>query len=94
VEAAARTKNAQRREALNLFAENLSRSFYGFEPDFFQQNVTRIVDDVISVIHASLELWPTLMEICYFHKDKKEFPQHRVNNKKIKNRNGTVPRAG
>ena len=33
------------------------RSFYGFEPDFFQQNVTRIVDDVVSVIQASLELW-------------------------------------
>ncbi len=32
------------REALTLFAENLARSFYGFEPDFFQQNVTRIVD--------------------------------------------------
>jgi hypothetical protein len=26
-----------------LFAENLARSFYGFEPDFFQQNVSRIV---------------------------------------------------
>ena len=74
VEAAGRTKDPQRREALTLFAENLARSFYGFEPDFFQQNVTRIVDDVVSVIHASLELWPTLIEICYYHKDKKEFP--------------------
>jgi hypothetical protein len=76
----------QRREALNLFAENLARSFYGFEPDFFQQNVTRIVDDVVSVIQASLELWPTLVEICYFHKDKKEFPQIRVKNNKLPNR--------
>jgi hypothetical protein len=83
VEAAEKTKNEQRREALNLFAENLSRSFYGFEPDFFQQNVTRIVDDVVSVIQASLELWPTLVEICYFHKDKKDFPQIRVRNKKL-----------
>jgi hypothetical protein len=85
VEAVGKTKNVSRRTALNLFAENLSRSFYGFEPDFFQQNVTRIVDDVVSVIQASLELWPTLVEICYFHKDKKEFPQTRVKNKKIAN---------
>jgi hypothetical protein len=94
VEAAGRTKDPKRREALTLFAENLARSFYGFEPDFFQQNVTRIVDDVVSVIHASLELWPTLVEICYFHKDKKEFPQLRVKNKRLKNRNGAAPRVG
>jgi hypothetical protein len=86
VEAAERTTDVQRREALNLFAENLARSFYGFEPDFFQQNVTRIVDDVVSVIQASLELWPTLVEICYFHKDKKEFPRIRVKNKKLASR--------
>ena len=85
--AAQETRNAQRRKSLNLFAENLARSFYGFEPDFFQQNVTRIVDDVISVIQASLELWPTLVEICYLHKDKKAFPQLRVKNKKLKSRN-------
>lgn len=94
LEAAGRTKDAQRREALTLFAENLARSFYGFEPDFFQQNVTRIVDDVISVIQASLELWPALVEICYFHKDKKAFPQIRVKNRKLKNRLGTASRSG
>ena len=94
VDAAKRSKDAQRREALSLFSENLARSFYGFEPDFFQQNVTRIVDDVVSVIHASLELWPTLVEICYFHKDKKDFPQVRVKNKKLKTRNGTAARTG
>jgi hypothetical protein len=43
---------------------------------------------VISVIHASLELWPTLVEICYFHKDKKDLPQLRVKNKKLKGHNG------
>ena len=82
VKAAAATKNEGRRKTLELFAENLARSFYGFEPDFFQQNVSRIVDDVISQIHAALEIWPTLIEICYFHKDKREFPQCRVDNKK------------
>ena len=73
---------------------SLSRSFYGFEPDFFQQNVSRIVDDVVSVIHASLELWPTLVEICYFHKDKKDFPQMQVKNKKLKNRSRSSSQGG
>ncbi|MGB9275979.1 MAG: hypothetical protein WCC08_12160 [Terrimicrobiaceae bacterium] len=90
---ASATRDPQRRKALTLFAENLTRSFYGFEPDFFQQNVTRIVDDVVSVIHASLELWPTLVEICYFHKDKRDFPQLQVKNKRLKTRNGTASRS-
>jgi hypothetical protein len=89
LDAAASTKIAERKEALLLFAENLARSFYGFEPDFFQQNVSRIVDDVVSQIHSSLEIWPTLIEICYYHKDKREFPQRRAQNKRIKRRNGT-----
>jgi len=82
VKAAASAKNEGRKKTLELFAENLARSFYGFEPDFFQQNVSRIVDDVVSQIHAALEIWPTLIEICYFHKDKREFPQRRIDNKK------------
>lgn len=86
--AAQRARDEQRRQALQLFNESLTRSFYGFEPDFFQQNVTRIVDDVVSMIHSSLELWPRLVEICYFHKDKKEFPQLRVKNKRLKGHDG------
>ena len=82
-EAAARTRNARRRKSLGLFAENLARSFYSFEPDFCQQNVTRIVDDFASMVQASLELWPTLVEICDHHQDKKDFPQLRVKNKKL-----------
>jgi hypothetical protein len=81
-------RDEHRKHSLQLFAESLNRSFYGFEPDFFQQNVSRIVDDVVSQIHASLDLWPTLVEICYYHKDKKEFPQTKVKNKKIKAHEG------
>jgi hypothetical protein len=88
VKAALSTQNEERKESLQLFANNLSRVFYGFEPDFFQQNVSRIVDDVISQFHASLEIWPTLVEICYLHKDKKDLPQVRVKNQKVKSRNG------
>jgi hypothetical protein len=92
LKAAASTKNEGRKKALILFAENLARCFYGFEPDFFQQNVSRIVDDVVSQIHASLEIWSTLIEICYFHKDKREFPQSRIENKKVKARIGSGSR--
>jgi hypothetical protein len=67
-------------DALRLFAGNLQKAFYGFEPDFFQQNLVRIVDDVISVIKTSLELWPTLVEISYFQKARQCLPQLRVQN--------------
>jgi hypothetical protein len=68
-----------------LFAANLQKAFYGFEPDFFQQNLVRIVDDVITVIKGSIELWPTLIEICYFQKDRYGLPQLRVRNRKAVN---------
>ena len=82
VEAAEMASRPERAEALRLFAANLQKAFYGFEPDFFQQNLLRIVDDVISVIKGSIELWPTLVEICYFQKDRKGLPQVRVKNQK------------
>jgi hypothetical protein len=75
----AQTSSA-RAEALRLFAANLEKAFYGFEPDFFQQNLLRIVDDVVSVIKGSIELWPTLIEICYFHKQRAGLPQIQVQN--------------
>lgn len=85
LESADQARDPERQHALRSFASNLAKSFYGFEPDFFQQNVSRIVDDVISQIRASLELWPTLVEICYFQKDKEPLPKIRVRNKPRKN---------
>src|SRR4029077_7580052 len=82
LEAAERAATPERATALRLFAANLEKAFYGFEPDFFQQNLLRIVDDVITVIKGSIELWPTLVEICYFHKDRKGLPQVQVKNQK------------
>jgi hypothetical protein len=82
VDAAGATDSQPRAEALRLFAANLEKAFYGFEPDFFQQNLLRIVDDVVSVIKGSIELWPTLVEICYFHKNRKGLPHVRVKNRK------------
>jgi hypothetical protein len=66
--AASHTTNPERAESLRLFAANLEKAFYGFEPDFFQQNLLRMVDDAIGVIKASIQLWPTLVEIAYFQK--------------------------
>jgi hypothetical protein len=69
-----------RREALAGLAENLSKAFYGFDPDFFNQNVARILDDVMSVFRGALDLWPTLVEICHFYKHRQDLPQVRVEN--------------
>jgi len=78
-------KDPQRKMAIEFFADSLQKAFYGFDSDFFQQNVTRMVDDVISQFKGSLDLWPTLIEICYYAKSKKAFPQTRVTNKRSQN---------
>ena len=70
---------------LRLFAANLHKAFYGFEPDFFQQNLVRIVDDVISVVKGSIELWPTLVEIVYFQKVRHGLPQLAIKNRRVNN---------
>jgi hypothetical protein len=82
VEGAARAASPDRADALRLFAANLHKAFYGFEPDFFQQNLARIVDDVISVIKGSIELWPTLVEIAYLQKGRRGLPMLRVQNRR------------
>ncbi len=71
----------ERRDALGHFAAGLSRTFYDFEPDFFQQNVSRIVDDEVGLIRSSLEIWPTLLEIVYFKRHCRSLPMRRVRNK-------------
>ena len=86
-------QNPDRALALRLFAASLDKAFYGFEPDFFHQNLVRIVDDVISIIKGSIELWPTLVEICYFQNSRHGLPQVRVNNHK-KHTNGRTPVMG
>lgn len=74
LDAASAAANEERAGALRLFAANLDKAFYGFEPDFFQHNLLRIIDDAIAVIKASIELWPTLVEICYFQKTRHGLP--------------------
>ena len=82
LKAADMAPNAERVDSLRIFAANLQKAYYGFEPDFFQQNLLRIVDDVICVIKGSIELWPTLVEICYLQKGRRGLPQTRVRNRK------------
>jgi hypothetical protein len=79
--AATIAKDSDRKMGIEFFADSLQKAFYGFDADFFQQNVTRMVDDVISQFKGSLDLWPTLVEICYYAKSKRAFPQVRVMNK-------------
>jgi len=81
LEAAQATRNPERALALRQFAGNLDKGFYGFEPDFFHQNLLRIMSDVVDVIRASIQLWPTLVEICYFQKSRRGLPSIRVRNR-------------
>jgi hypothetical protein len=83
LEASERAGRPERRDALRLFAANLQKSFYAFEPDFFQQNLLRIVDDVVTIIKGSIELWPTLIEICYFEKERRGLPRIKVKNQRV-----------
>ena len=82
IQAAEGARTPDRAQALWLFAASLEKAFYGFEPDFFQQNLLRIVDDVVGVIKASIQLWPTLIEIAYFEKRRNGLPKTRVCNQK------------
>jgi hypothetical protein len=82
MQAADAARTPERAHALRLFAANLEKVFYAFEPDFFQQNLSRIVDDVVGVIKASIQLWPTLVEIAYFEKSRHGLPKTRVDNQR------------
>ena len=53
----------------------LDRAFFGFDPDFFQQKLLYMVDEVISQFKGSLEIWPTLVEVCYLRKHRAELPK-------------------
>jgi hypothetical protein len=78
--AAQKDAGRKRRQALQAFAISLDRCFYGFEPDFFQQNLVRITDEVISQFKGSLELWPALVETCFLRKHRLGLPRQRVHN--------------
>jgi len=92
VGAAARAGDGVRASALAGLEEDLYRSFYGLEPDFFHQNVARIVDDVISVFRSALELWPTLVEMCFLEKRRHGLPMVRVKNRSQSYRGDSILR--
>jgi hypothetical protein len=37
---------------------------------------------VVTTIKGSIELWPTLIEICYFEKDRRGLPRTKVKNQR------------
>ena len=78
--AAKRARAPERASELTRFAANLEKVFYGFEPDFFQHNLQRVVREEVDLIKRSIELWPTLLEICFFHARRKGLPLTRVAN--------------
>ncbi|MDB5984974.1 MAG: hypothetical protein JWR16_27 [Nevskia sp.] len=80
--AASRKARGARRESLKTFAVSLERAFFGFDSDFFQQKLIYIVDDVINQFKGSLEIWPTLVEICFLRKQRAELPRLRVANQR------------
>ena len=82
LKAAETARTPDRAQALRVFAASLEKAFYSFEPDFFQQNLLRIVDDVVGIIKASIQLWPTLVEIAYFEKRRNGLPRTLVQNQK------------
>jgi hypothetical protein len=82
VVAAKQQAQGGRRESLSTFSHSLERAFYGFDPDFFQQKLIYQVDDVISQFKGALEIWPTLVEICYLRKNRAELPRMRVANQR------------
>jgi hypothetical protein len=99
LEAAQTARISERADGLRAFSISLERAFYGFETDFFQQNLIRIVDDVISQFKGSLELWPTLVEIAYLKKRRSGLPMTRVANKrrapgKVANGDGVIAAFG
>jgi hypothetical protein len=82
--AAVRALDPGRKGTLRTFGVNLRRAFYDFEPDFFQQNLARLVDDVVTEIKASLEVWPTLVEICFFERSRRGLPETLVLNRRLR----------
>ena len=41
-----------------------------------------VANDVVNTIKGSIELWPTLIEICYFEKERRGLPRLKVNNRR------------
>ncbi|MFH1400487.1 MAG: hypothetical protein ABIH41_03130 [Nanoarchaeota archaeon] len=72
----------ERQTALLQFADNVQRYFYGFEHDFFLENVSRLVDDEIHTIKSTMSIWEDILQICYHRKDIKPLPMRRVKNKR------------
>ena len=62
-------------EAIKAYHANVWRNSHVVKPMVF--------DDVVSQIHSAPGIWPSLLGICYHHKDKKPFLPTKVRNKRL-----------
>jgi hypothetical protein len=76
--AAERATDSRRSDELLGFASALEAAFCGFELDFFQYTLGRVLGDTVRRIKGSLALWPTLLEICDQSARHGELPQRRI----------------
>jgi hypothetical protein len=76
--AAERTTDRRRADELLRFAGALDDAFCGFDFDFFQHMLHRVLGDTVRRIKGSLALWPTLLEICDQSARHGELPQRRI----------------
>jgi hypothetical protein len=76
--AAEQASDRRRADELLGFAASLDAAFCGFEFDFFQHTLHRVLGDTVRRIKGSLALWPTLLEICDQLARHRELPQRRI----------------
>jgi hypothetical protein len=83
--AAGRAREPERASALRSFAGNLAKSFYGFEPRVLSTKRLAYCGRRDQPDPCLARAVPTLVEICYFRKDKEPLPATRVRNQRRNN---------
>jgi hypothetical protein len=68
----------RRRDELFRFANALSDTFHGFDLDFFEHGLERLLRETVRRIKASFAVWPRLLEICDPNARKRDLPQRRL----------------
>ena len=78
VEVAELCPSTRRRDELVRFASTLDATFYGFDLDFFEHGLERLLRATVRRIKASFAVWPRLLEICDPNARKRDLPQTRL----------------
>jgi hypothetical protein len=67
--------SVRRRDELFKFASALNDTFCGFDLDFFEHGLERLLRETVRRIKASFDVWPRLLEICDPDARKRDLPQ-------------------